>query len=96
MPGRILIEEGSILLLAPIHSVAEAVIYYVGIRQALELLLRDFRAAVNRWLRRAAHAPLRVIHSTMILKPPLANAEIAWSHPREHAPPRSTVDVPNC
>lgn len=85
VPGRILIEEGSIVLLAPIHSVTEAVVYYVGLRQALEWLLRDFRAAVNRWLRRAAHAPIRVTDSALVPRPSLTDAEIARSYPRERA-----------
>jgi hypothetical protein len=84
MPARILIEEGSIVLLTPIHSVAEAAIYYVGLRQALELLLRDFRSAANRWLQRSTHAQIRVVRSVLVPRPPLEDAEIASAYPREH------------
>lgn len=84
-PGRIQIREGSIVLLAPIHSAAEAVLYYVGLRQALELLLRDFRAAVNRWFRRSVHVQLQVSHSAVVRLPPLTKAEIARSYPSEAA-----------
>lgn len=81
--GRIQIREGSIVLLAPIHSAAEAVLYYVGLRQALELLLRDFRAAVNRWFRRSVQVQLEVTHSALVRRPPLTKAEIARGYPTE-------------
>lgn len=84
-PGQIQIREGSIVLLAPIHSAAEAVLYYVGLRQALELLLRDFRGAVNRWFRRSVHVQLQVTHSALVQRPSLTKAEIARSYPTEPA-----------
>jgi hypothetical protein len=75
--GRMELQEGSILLLAPIRSVADAIVYYVGARQALEWLIRDVRRAVNRWLRRRAHGPMRVTSSNVIFRPVLEVAEMA-------------------
>ena len=75
--GRMEMQEGSILLLAPIHSVADAVIYYVGVRQALEWLARDVRRVVNRWLRRRAHGPMRVTSSNVVPRAVLEFAEMA-------------------
>jgi hypothetical protein len=76
VPGRLSLEEGSILLIAPIHSVAETVVYYVAARQALEYLLRDFRATVNRWFRRFAHIPvsIRVTQANVVVRPILREA----------------------
>jgi hypothetical protein len=77
--GRIAMHEGSIVLLAPVRSVADAIVYYVGTRQTLEWLLRDMRALVNRWLRRYGHAPMRVSSTQVVPRPPLEAAEASVS-----------------
>ncbi len=65
-PGKLSMHDGSIVLVAPIRSIADAVLYYVGLRQAFEWLLRDFRSLVNRWVGRHARIPMRVRSATVI------------------------------
>jgi hypothetical protein len=75
--GGIAMHEGSIILLAPVRSVADGIVYYVALRQALEWLLRDLRAAVNRWLRRYGRGPMRVSGARVVSRPPLEAAEMS-------------------
>lgn len=77
--GRIAMHEGSIILLAPVRSVADGIVYYAALRQALEWLLRDMRAVVNRWLRRHGRGPMRVSGAWVVSRPPLEAAEISAS-----------------
>jgi hypothetical protein len=79
--GRVVMREGSIILLAPVHSVTEGILYYVGLRQALEWLMQDFRSVVRRWFRRHTGASMTIAHAVVVPQPPLEEAEIsAMSH----------------
>jgi hypothetical protein len=69
--GKVVVEEGSILVLVPI--LAEATVYYVAARQLLEYLRRDMRRLVDRWLRR--HSPhVEVRQDVLVRRPPLVEA----------------------
>lgn len=91
--GRIAMHEGSIVLLAPVHSVADGIVYYVALRQALEWLLRDMRAVVNRWLRRYGRGPMRVSRTRVVPRPPLEAAEVSASARLKVADPLLTYLV---